>query len=100
MCYGWDSLPGRACPGRRRKQRGGSAPRRRSTQSPERAMLLATKRFGVAALAVLAACGALAAPARAQFRRPGTVVGVGPAPFNPGFLQNRFVPIIPSVAMQ
>jgi hypothetical protein len=64
-------------------------------------MLLVTKRFGVAALAGLAVCGALAAPAHAQVRRPGTVVGVGPAPVNPFiFQQNRFVPFIPNVGMQ
>ena len=63
-------------------------------------MVPSVRRFGVAALAGLAVCGALPSTAHAQARRPGTVVGIRPAPFNPLFMQNRFVPFIPNVGMQ
>ena len=69
-------------------------------------MLLVTKRFGVAALAGLAVCGALPSPAHAQMRpRPGTTTVVTPAPvvnpfLNPFFGQNRVVPFMPSLAAQ
>jgi hypothetical protein len=55
------------------------------------------------ALAAVLSLGALAfsgGTAHAQVRRPGTVVGVGPAPVVNPFVQNRVVPVIPSVAAQ
>jgi hypothetical protein len=64
------------------------------------------RRFGVAALAGLAVCGALSSPAHAQMRqRPGTTTVVTPAPvvnpfLSPFFFQNRTVPFIPSLGAQ
>jgi hypothetical protein len=56
------------------------------------------RRFGVAALAGLVVFAALAAPARAQRRM--TTITTTPAPVINPFIQNRFVPFIPSVAAQ
>ena len=68
-------------------------------------MVSSVRRYGVATLAGLAVCGALAAPAHPQ--RPGMTAVVRPALapvvnpfFNPVFGQNRVVPFIPSVAAQ
>ncbi len=66
-------------------------------------MVSSVRRFGVAALAGLAVCGALTPPAHAQVRR-GTPV-FAPAPvgnpfFNPFFGQNRMAPFIPNLAFQ
>jgi hypothetical protein len=68
-------------------------------------MITNVRRFGMAALAGLAVCGALSSPAHARQRRPGMTTTVTPAPvvnpfLNPFFGQNRVVPFIPSLAAQ